>query len=159
MNAEEPVYDARTTLLRGEVTNVNDGTPLQTVDVITHTGVTRAGVEVAQPWGFVSVPPDGAIALLAFVGGDPADAMAIAVTHAGARAGGSAKGTVGISDNGANRVLVKPGGLVEIAAATSVTVTVGGTVWQITPEGVFITGALTVSGPIHGTADNALHVS
>jgi len=155
MNNEHQVYDARGMLVRGEVLAIDDSTPLQTIDVKTHDGVVRAGVEVPQMWGAVSVAPKGAVAVLALIGGDPADAMALSVTHPGARAGGAASGTLGWCDNGGNRMLILPGGAIEIVAATSITLTVGGTSLQITPAGVTITGDLTVTGAIHGTADFA----
>jgi phage gp45-like len=153
--SDEQVYDLRSTLLRGVVKAVNDGGPLQTIDVEIHDGDVRSSVEVAMPYGMVSVPPAGAIVLLGAVGADPADLMAIAVLHPGARAGGATGSTCGWADAGGNRMVILPDGTVEIASATSITLTVGGTVLSITGAGVTITGSLTVTGPIHGTADVA----
>lgn len=157
--SEPEVYDQRGSLVRAVVLATDDATPLQTIVAQPHDGVTVSSVEVVLPWGVVSVAPPGAIAVLAAIGGDPADRMALGVVHPGARAGGAPAGTCGWADAGGNRMLILPGGLVEIVAATSVTVTVGGVSWQITPAGVTITGELTVTGAIHGTADSALHLA
>ena len=173
MSEEDQVYDQRATVVRGTVSAIDDDATLQTVDITTHKGVTRASVEVATPYGFVSVAPPGAIALVAAIGGDPADLMAIAVIHPGARAGKAAPGTVGLVDAGGNRVLILPGGTIEVVAATVANVVVQGTTLQVGPNGVnvivqgatlafdaagvTIPGTLTVGGAIHGTADHALH--
>ncbi len=170
--SDELALDARAGMVRGVVLAVNDGAPLQTVDVQTHDGVVRSAVEVVLPWGLVSSAPGGAIALLAAVGGDPADMMALGVAHPGARAGGAAAGTVGLADAGGNRVLVRPGGIAEVVVATRINLVVQGVTLEVTPAGitmtgtgatlsmdatgVTITGTLTVTGPIHGTADAAL---
>ena len=172
---EEQTFDQRAHLVRGVVLAVDDGAPLQTVDVQTHDGVTRTTIEVVLPWGLVSHAPAGAIAVLGAIGADPADMMALGVVHPGARAGGAAAGTVGLGDGGANRVLIRPGGIVEIAAATSATftvgnsvltlnaagasivttapvsITVGATVFTVGSGGVAITGNLAVDGNITAT--------
>jgi phage gp45-like len=159
--------DVRALTVRGVVLAVNDGTALQTADVQTHDGVVRSELEVATPYGFSSVPPSGANAVLVAIGADPGDMMVLALWHPGARLGGLAPGESALWDAGGNRVAVRQGGTVEVVAATSVRLVVQGTTLEATAAGVTITGpvtikgdaritgALTVDGAIHGTADAA----
>lgn len=174
----ETVGDLRAATVRGDVLAVDDTGALATMDVQTHDGFVRSAVEVAaHPWGFASVPPPGALAVLAAIGADPGDMMVVGVVHPGARLGGLAPGEAAIHDAGGNRVAVRAGGNAEVVVATKVIVAVGGTtVLQVTAAGiaiigdvtvtgnitvgsnVTISGTLTVAGPIHGTADHAAHV-
>jgi phage baseplate assembly protein V len=168
MSSEETVYDLRQVVRLAVVKTVDDGTALQQVDVQPHDSDIRTGVEVMLPWGLVSVPPAGAITVLLAVGGDPAHVVALPPTHPGARPGKAPAGTIGLADAGGNRVLIKPGGVIEVVAATTVQLVVQGNtltidengmrmngMLSVDPNGVHITGTLTVDGPIHGTADMA----
>lgn len=163
--SEQDIYNQRAMIARGVVSAVNDNGALQTLDVQTHDGVLRSGVEVYGPWGLVSVPPDGAETVVLQVGGDPADSIALVASHASARAGGAAPGTIGIADHGGNRMLVLPGGKIEIVSATSLTLSVQGMTLTVDASGITIVGPvtlsgdLTVSGAIHGTADAAHRIA
>lgn len=148
---EEQVNDQRAHIVRGVVLAVDDTGPLQTVDVKTHDGVHRTEIEVLLPWGLISNPPPGAIAVVAAIGADPADMMALGVAHPGARAGGSAGGSIGLADNGGNRVIITPGGQIGIVSATQITLSVGPTTMTITAAGVAITGNVSVTGNITAT--------
>jgi phage gp45-like len=134
-------------IVRGYVLAVDDTGPVQTIDVETHEGVERAGVEVLQPYGEAGVPPEGGMVLLIAVGGDQGDFVALPVGHPGARLGGLPPGAKGIYDAQNNRVLII-NGVVQIASATKVRVTVGGTVLEVSASGVDITGDLRVNGQV-----------
>jgi len=146
MNGE----DASTTrgqIVRGVVHRVDDTTGMQQLDVETHEGVVRSGVEVLMPYGLASTPAAGGLTVLLAVGGDQGDMIALPQAS-GARFGGMAPGEVAIYDDGGNRIHLRAGGVIELVAATEIKAMVGGTIVSITAAGVAITGDLTVSGQV-----------
>lgn len=148
MNAEDAA-SLRGQVVRAVVHAVNDAAGNQALTVETHEGVIRTGVEVLQPYGLASKPAPGGVTVLLAIGGDQGDMVALPATG-GARLGVEDGEAALYTDEG-TRVHLRGGGLVEVAAATSVTVTVGGTVLTITPSGVEITGNLAVTGDISAT--------
>jgi phage gp45-like len=145
MNTEDAA-SLRGQVVRAIVHSSDDSTGNQALTVETHEGVIRSGVEVLQPYGLASRPAPGGMTVLLAIGGDQGDMVALPPTG-GARLGVEDGEAALYTDEG-TRVHLRGGGLVEIAAATSVTVTVGGTVLTITPTGVAITGNLVVTGNI-----------
>ena len=139
----------RAQILRAIIHRVADGAETQQVDVETHDGLVRAGVEVLQPYGVAGVPPapDGALAVVLAVGGDPGDLVVLPIAAPSARLGGLAPGEVAIYDQRGNRVHIKAGGVIEILAATKVKV-VAPSVQIVASGGVDITGDLRVSGQV-----------
>lgn len=135
---------------RGVVRAVSDGGQAQTVDVETHEGVVRAGVEVLLPYGFASRVPEGpgATVLLLAVGGDPADLVALPVACPSIRFGQQAPGEAVLHDDFGNRVQIRAGGIVEVRGATRILLSVGATLLEVTAAGVAITGNLTVTGQV-----------
>jgi phage gp45-like len=136
----EHVYDARVQTTRGVVSGCNDSGAAQTVDVTTHEGVVRAGVEVHLPFGFAAVPPaNGAVVVVIANGGDHSDLIALPAAVPLHRLGGLAPGEVAIYAVDGTRVHCKVGGIVEILAAEQV---------QITAPNVTLTatGGVTVAG-------------
>ena len=147
MNRED-AHATRGLILRGVLHAVSDESETQRLDVETHEGVVRSGVEVLHPYGLVSVPPAGALTVVLAVGGDQGDLVALPAASPSGRMGGLPAGAVGLADDAGNRVLILPDGKIEVQAAAEVVVTVSGTVFRVVPEGVFITGNLTVSGQV-----------
>ncbi|MBW6402088.1 phage baseplate assembly protein V [Roseomonas sp. HJA6] len=139
--------------VRGVVTAIRDGGPAQTVDVETHEGVMRSGIEVLQQYGVTSRAPDGAIVVLLALGGDQGDQVALPVACPSGRMAGLAPGEVALHDDAGNRVHLKAGGVLEIRCATSLLAVVGGTEFEVTAGGVRIKGDVEVEGRIHATGD------
>ena len=139
--------------VRGLVTAIRDDGLVQVVDVETHEGVVRSGVEVLQQYGVTSRAPAGAIVVLVALGGDQGDVVALPVACPSARMGGLADGEVALHDAAGNRVHVKAGGVIEIRAATHVLAVVGGTEFEVSAGGVRIKGDVTVEGGIQTTGD------
>lgn len=148
MNSEDAA-SLRGQVVRAVVHTVDDSSGNQGLTVETHEGVIRSGVEVLQPYGLASKPAPGGMTVLLAIGGDQGDMVALPAT------GGTRMrvedGEAALYTDEGTRVHLRGGGLVEVAAATSVTVTVGGTVLTITPSGVAITGNLAVTGNITAT--------
>ncbi len=139
--------------VRGVVSAVRDGGVVQAVDVETHDGVVRSGVEVLQQYGFTSHAPAGALVVLVALGGDEGDQVALPVACPSGRMAGLAAGEVAMHDDAGNRVHLKSGGTIEIQGATKLLVKVGGTELEVTAAGVAIKGNLTVDGAIEATGD------
>jgi phage baseplate assembly protein V len=139
--------------VRGVVAASNDGGMVQSVDVETHEGVVRSGVEVLQQYGVTSRAPAGGLVVLLALGGDEGDQVALPVASPSDRMGGLADGEVALHDAGGNRVHLKAGGTVEIQGATAVFVKVGGTEFEVTAGGVRILGTVQVDGSIQTTGD------
>lgn len=149
----QPGRPPRAQILRAVVHRVADGAETQQVDVETHEGLVRAGVEVLQPYGFASVPPapDGALAVVLAIGGDPGDLVVLQLGAPSSRLGGLGPGEVALYDQRGNRVHIKAGGVIEVRAATKVRVEAP-SVEIIASGGVDITGDLRVSGQVSDAA-------
>lgn len=140
-------------ILRAIIHRVDDGRETQQVDVQTHDGVVRAGVEVMQPYGLASSPPaaDGALTVVLAIGGDAGDLVALQLGAPSSRLGGLGPGEVALYDQRGNRVHIKAGGVIEVLAATKVRV-VAPSVEIVASGGVDITGDLRVSGQVSDAA-------
>lgn len=135
-------------VMRAEVRGTSDGGETQTVEAETHEGILRSAVEVLQPFGVASRPPAGGVAVVLAIGGDQGDLVALPLACPSSRFGGLAEGETVVYDAAGNRLHFRAGGLVELRAQNSVKVQVGGTVMEVTPAGVAITGDLVVSGQV-----------
>ncbi len=133
----------RALALRALVHRVDDGGQAQRLDVETHEGVVRAGVEVLQPFGVYSVPAPGGLTVVLAMGGDPSDLVALPVASAAARFGNLQPGEVAVCDDAGNRVHIKAGGLIEIVAAAQVRI--------VAPE-TRVEGNLVVTGQVSDAA-------
>lgn len=148
-------YDTRALLTLGVVQLVDDTGEVQTAQVQTHDGVTRAAVEVLQPFGLATRPPgDGATAVLLAIGGDAANQVALPLGCPGVRFGGLEAGESVLYGADGSRVAIRSGGVVEIHAAS--TVIVACPTVEITGN-VSIAGTLTVAGDIFD--ENGTHGS
>jgi adhesin HecA-like repeat protein len=124
----------------GVVQSANDAGEAQTVTLVTADGVVRADVEVMQIFGFASLPPsNGAICLVVAVGGDPANLRALPIACPAARFGGMVGGDAAMYAADGSRVHIKPDGVVEIWAGSTLT---------INAPNVTLTGTLTAQGDV-----------
>lgn len=137
--------------VRGLVVSVRDGGIAQTVDVETHDGVIRSGVEVLQPFGVASRAPDGAITVVIAMGGDEGDMLALPPGCPGVRFGALQPGETVLYDADGNRVHLRAGGVVEVKAAGKVVVEAPEV--EITAPIVRITGDVEVTGKITATGE------
>ena len=140
----ETIQELRGAAMRGLVQAVHDGGEVQTVDVITHDGFLRQGIEVFQFSGFAPCAPAiGSVVQLAAIGADPGDLIALPPVCPAARYGGLAPNEVVIYDAGGQRFALRQGGLVQIVGASSVSITAP----AISLVGnVAVTGTLTDNG-------------
>lgn len=141
---DETIQELRGAAMRGLVQAVHDGGEVQTVDVITHDGFLRMGIEVFQFYGFAtSAPAIGSVVQLVAIGADPGDLVALPPICPAARYGGLAANEVVVYDAGGQRLALRQGGLVQIMAASSVSIAAP----NISLIGnVGITGTLTDNG-------------
>lgn len=149
----EIVQELRGTLMRGLVVAVDDSGPMMTVDVQTHDGMTRAGIEVYQFAGFACAPVlPGAVVLLLGIGADPGDLVAIGPMVPAARFGGLLAGEAvvyNLSDG--SRIAFRQGGACELRSASSIlletsTVTINASGGATVVGNVSASGNVTVSG-------------
>lgn len=134
---------------RGVVVAVHDDGQVQMVDVQTHAGVIRQGVEVMTPYGLISHPPaEGSIVALLAMGGDQGDMVALPAGRPASRFA-AFESEVGLCDAQGNRVHLRQGGVVEVHAAAKVAVIVGGVTFTIGDGRVSVAGAdLVVDGDV-----------
>ncbi len=151
MNHEE-AGDGRSMIVRGVVEQSYDDGEMQLVDVRTHDGILRTGIEVIQTYGMAHNPPVGSIAVLMAVGGDTGDYMALPSGNPSARMGGLAQGEAGIYRwPDGTRIMLRGGGVIEVLAATRVTISTGD-VEVTAPIGVTITTpTATINGDLKVT--------
>lgn len=137
---------------RGAVVATADDGQAQTVDVETHEGVLRAGVEVMQVFGLASRPPlgPGAMALLLAVGGDQGDMVALPLAVPSVRFGMLPPGDAVLYDAAGQRVHLRDGVIVEMVAAVKIRM-VAPTV-EIVADDVTISGDLAVAGQVSDAA-------
>ncbi|WP_431281667.1 phage baseplate assembly protein domain-containing protein [Humitalea sp. 24SJ18S-53] len=136
--------------VRGAVVAVHDAGGVQTVDVETHDGILRTGIEVLQPFGVAGQAPAGGYVLLIAIGGDQGDMLALPVAHPGARMGGFAAGQAALYDAMGNRVACLNNGVIEIHASVRVRI-LAPEVEIEAPGGVSIIGDVAVTGNITAT--------
>ena len=174
MTLDEVIQQLRGMAVRGVVGSTDDTGDVQTATLNTHDDVTRSLVEIHQPYGHASLPPDdqpGTIVLS--LGGDQGHQVALQLFSA-YRFGKLAKGEVAVYDAGGNRLHLKAGGNVDLLAAAllrivahAITVSApGGTIFedQVTfdkpvvfqdvvtfQKDVTMNANLTVAGVVTGT--------
>ena len=166
----ETIHGQRDLIGWGMVIGINDGGASQTVNVRTGVGVERGDIPVVQSYGFASRPPlNGAQAVVAQLGADPADCVVLGIVNSGARFGGLAPGEAVMYGADGTRVALRAGGGIEIKGAGPIHLTGAGTVTIEAAGGlsivgdasfdgdVSITGTLTVSGAL--SAGGGLTVS
>jgi len=146
----------------GVVSSVDDTGGAQRVNLETGTGVSRADVEVAWPFGFSSnAPANGAICVVLAVGADPSNLVVLPPQNPSCRFGKLQPGEAVMYAADGTRVHLRTGGEVEIWGGTSVTTNTKTCVINA-PNGCTINGNVTVNGNLtasgnvadsHGTLD------
>ncbi|MBR0643982.1 phage baseplate assembly protein V [Plastoroseomonas hellenica] len=148
----ETAAELRGQSMRGVVNTVTDTGIVQQIEVQTHEGRTLTGVEVLQQYGIASHAPEGGLVVLLSLGGDQGDQVALPVANPSFRFGGLAAGETVLYDAAGNRVHIKAGGVVEVHAASQILLRAPRVVIEA-PDGVQITGDVTVEGTITSTGD------
>ena len=144
----DDVMVGRGTVVRARVLAVHDDGEAQTIDVETHDGVVRTGIEVLSLYGHLSNPPAvGAVTALLAAGDDQGDYIALPMAYPRGRFGNTAPGETGVSDHAGNRVVVRAGGLIELLAAALIHLT-SPKVKIDASGGTTINGPLTVNGDV-----------
>mgnify|MGYP001767349288 CR=1 FL=1 len=105
---------------RAKPRRIDDTGASQTADVSVLNGEHRAGVEILQPYGQASNPPEGSVLVVFAVGGDQGDLVAFPAGAPGARMGKLRPGESMIYGGQGQRVLCRADGAVEVIAATKV---------------------------------------
>jgi len=141
----ETIQELRGTAMRGLVLAVNDTGTVQTVDMRTHDGMVRTGIEVFQPYGLATcAPSEGSVAKLTAIGADPGDLVALPPICPAARYGNLLPGETVLYDAGGDRVALRQGGLVEVLGATTVKIAVGSMSIVVTQGSITIEGAMLI---------------
>ena len=150
---DETVGDLRAGVMRGLVLAVDDTGQMQRVDVQTHDGAVRAGIEVYQPFGSSAAPiAVGSVALLLAVGADVGDLVALPLLTPAGRFGGLAPGECVVYGADGSRVAIRQGGTIEVLAGETVLISAPGVTIQA-PNGCTVVGDLSVQGSITATGD------
>jgi phage baseplate assembly protein V len=150
--------------VRGVVGVIDDSGAVQTIGVTTHDGVVRSAVEVHQPYGYASMPPDQALTVLSAIGADQGDQVAWPLASTGYRFGNLLAGQSVMYDSTGARLLFDNAGNGEWKANAllhiqSLTVTIdvsnGLTVnGPLTVVGdLTVTGAVTITGDVNVTGN------
>lgn len=138
---KETADKVRGLVRRATLKNIKDDGQTQTASVEVSDGVWRDDVEVLQPYGFAShVPEDGALAIVLAVGADEGDIVVLPVANPSKRLGKLSEGDVGAYNQHGDRFVINDDGTIEAQAGEAVRVKVGGVTFEVTAEGVDITG-------------------
>lgn len=139
--SKELVDAVRGMIRRVTLRNIKDNGSTQTASIEVADGIWRDDVEIHQPYGAASHPPeDGAMAIALAMGGDQGDISIISISNPSKRLGKLPKGASGPYNEHGDRVLVLPDGTVEVRAATALDVKIGGVTFRVSAAGVDITG-------------------
>lgn len=137
----EIVNKMRGLIRRVTVKDIKDDGQMQTASAEVAEGVWREDLEVMQPYGLISVPDDdGAVGVALAIGGDEGDMVLLPLGNPSQRMGGLSKGDVGLANKFGDRLIVKASGGIEVQAATSVTLKVGGVTLTISDGGIAAEG-------------------
>ncbi len=151
---DELYGDLRNAAVEGIVLAIDDSGAVQRVDVQTHDGVIRSGIEVYQIPGLSSYPVKNGKALLIALGGDVGNMRALVSDST--RYGNQAEGERTLYCPDGTRVSVRPGGLVEIWGGTSIT-THSPTAVINAPNGCTINGPVQINGDLTVSGDISDH--
>lgn len=105
----------------GKLTLVNDGGPVQLVQISLGQSEAQDNMPRLAEYGFTSVPPSGSDALALFIAGDRSNGVVIATGNKSYRITGLADGDVAIYDSRGQKVVLTSAG---INIHTSLAVTV-----------------------------------
>lgn len=105
---------------RAKPRRIDDAGASQVANVSVLNGEHRSDVEILQPYGQASMPPEGSLMVVFSVGGDQGDLVGFPAAAPGARMGGLKPGESMIYGTQGQRVLCRADGAVEVLAATKV---------------------------------------
>jgi phage baseplate assembly protein V len=148
---DELYGDLRSIITEGIVLAVDDTGSVQTVDVQTHDGTIRHGLEVHQAAGFATSPEIGGKALLLCVGGDIANMRALPLSDT-TRFGAMQGGERCLYGPDGSRVHIRQGGIIEVLSASQVIIH-SPTIEVTAPQGVTITANVKINGNLVVTGD------
>ncbi|MBD8554924.1 phage baseplate assembly protein [Rhizobium sp. CFBP 8762] len=121
--------------------NIKDNGQTQTASVEVADGIWREDVEIMQPFGVASHPPeDGAVTLAFAIGGDEGDMVVLPPSNPSARMGGLKAGEIGLCNNAGDKLVIDAGGNITAVSGTSLTLRVGGVTLTVSAAGIDITG-------------------
>ena len=133
---------------------VDDTGAVQTVQVLTKSGIPVSGVPVVSLFGVSSVMPVGSNVALLAIAGDSSALMAVATAHQGSRPKNTPAGGVvlhdelgGMGATGASLAFTNDGNAV-LTLGTSCTVKIGGTTAVLSATGITITGGDVIADGI-----------
>jgi len=121
---------------RKNIKNINDDGETMTASVEVAEGIWRDDVEIMMPYGFAAhIPEDGAMGLVLPMGGDEGDMVILPVANPSVRMGGLKEKEVGIYNADGDKMILTPGGVMDIQTGAEIFIT--------TDTGVTITATLT----------------
>lgn len=123
----------------GVLTLVDDSKGLQSVQVTTLPGETRPSCTHMQPYGFQSVPLEGAEAVVLALGGDLEHSIVIVADDRRYRLKNMLKGEVALYTHQGDYIWIKRDGNIAIHASSTITIDV---------PSVHFTGDVTIDGAI-----------
>ncbi|MDR6102801.1 phage baseplate assembly protein V [Agrobacterium larrymoorei] len=141
MSNREILSKLRGLVRRVAIKNIRDDGETQTASIEVADGIWRDNVEVAQQYGITSsAPEDGGLAIAIAVGGDEGDMIILPIGNPSSRLSGLEAGDAALYNKFGDRVVVRVGGGIEVTAAASITLKVGGVSLTISDGGVAIEG-------------------
>ena len=142
-------------IARGVVQVVKDSGGMQELQLGVLEGEDIDDAERFQPYGFSSVPLEGAEAVVLFPGGDRAHPLVVAVEDRRHRPTGKDPGEVCLYSNAGQLVILKADGSVEVSCAPGGTVTIndgsGGAALATKADIDLLTGAFNTLVTAYGT--------
>lgn len=139
--SKELVDAVRGMIRRVTLRNIKDDAATQTASIEVADGVWRDDVEIHQPFGFASNPPeDGALGIAIAIGSDQGDITLLPLGNPSKRMGKLPKGAVGIYNEHGDKVMILPGGGVVVQAASSFKAEAGGGTLELNGSGLFHNG-------------------
>lgn len=137
----ETAGKVRGMIRRATLKNIKDDGQTQTASVEVAEGKWRDDVEILQPYGFAShVPEDGALAIVLAVGADEGDIVVLPVANPSKRLGKLSEGDVGTYNRHGDKFVINDDGTIEAQAGQALRLKVGGVTFEVTAEGIDITG-------------------
>ncbi|MBB3947208.1 phage baseplate assembly protein V [Rhizobium skierniewicense] len=141
MSNRELLSKVRGLVRRVSIKNIRDDGEAQTASIEVADGIWRDNVEVAQQYGMTSsAPEDGGLAIAIAVGGDEGDMIVLPIGNPSSRLSGLDAGDAALYNQFGDRVVVRAGGGIEVTAANSVALKVGGISLTIDAAGFHFDG-------------------
>jgi len=136
---------------RGVLKAVSDNSNAQLCQVSLLDGELKSNVERVQNYGVTSVPPEGALATVLFVGGDRSNGLIIAAEDRKIRVKGLKAGEVAIYTDEGDEIYLKRGN--EIAFKTKTMTVSAQSAVDITAPAITLNGAVSISETLDVTQD------